>query len=152
MLFDYNNVPKGAKDLKVRNYSDIAGMHCEEVDTSSKTLYKDMHKLGWDMVQTCIKNDGIGLAAPQIGVFKNVFIMIGFVKPDIWSFDGNFHMIINPTLKVEKSWGETPTLFSEGCLSVPGETYGIQRMYNCSAQYYYFDAKNTLKKSIDKLS
>lgn len=152
MLFDYKNAPKGFRAKKVLNYNKIAGRKSEDVDIKSKTLYQDMHKLGWELTKTCIENNGIGLAAPQIGVYKNVFITVGFVRPHFWSFDGYFHMFINPTIKIKKSWGETPCGFTESCLSIPGEKYTIQRMQTISTEYYYFDKNKKLKKSMDQLT
>lgn len=153
MIFDYTgDIPKGMEAQKILNYKKIAGKECQDVDLKAKTLYKQMHKLGWELTKTCLENDGIGLAAPQIGVFKNVFITVGFVKPDFWGFDGSFHMYINPKLTVEKKWGEISTSFPEGCLSVPGETYNIHRMRNISIDYYYFDKNKKLKRSMEKLT
>ncbi len=145
MKFNYTKISDKHKPKKVLNYSKIAGKPCKDIDLKSKTLYKDMEKLGWEMVQTCLKEDGIGLAAPQIGVFKNVFISVGFQKPDTWSFDGHFHMYINPIIKQIKN--PIMTSFPEGCLSVPGETYDIKRPMNIIMEYWYFDDKKHLKKS-----
>lgn len=64
-----------------------------------------------DMAQTMYKADGVGLAAPQIGILRRVFVM------DVG--DGLVEAI-NPEI-IEKK-GEQQE--SEGCLSSPGE-YGI---------------------------
>ena len=64
-----------------------------------------------DMAQTMYKADGVGLAAPQIGILRRIFVM------DVG--DGLVEAI-NPEI-IEKK-GEQQE--SEGCLSSPGE-YGI---------------------------
>lgn len=61
-----------------------------------------------DMVETMLENDGIGLAAPQIG--KNLRIIV--------AMDGENPLIfINPKL-YRHSWGKIEV--EEGCLSIPG--------------------------------
>ena len=61
-----------------------------------------------DMLETLYTNDsGIALAAPQIGVQKQVFV---------WDVDDEPMTIINPT--IVESRGEW--VYDEGCLSIPG--------------------------------
>jgi peptide deformylase len=61
-----------------------------------------------DMFQTLYDSDsGIGLAAPQIGVQKQIFV---------WDMDDTPMVVINPAI-VESS-GEW--VYDEGCLSIPG--------------------------------
>ena len=69
-----------------------------------------LHELLDDMADTMYEADGVGLAAPQIGLLKRVFVvdigegLLEFINPEIVSVDG-------------EQVGE------EGCLSVPGK-YG----------------------------
>ncbi len=61
-----------------------------------------------DMFDTLYASDsGIGLAAPQIGVQKQIFV---------WEIDDEAMVIINP--EIVESSGEW--LYDEGCLSIPG--------------------------------
>ncbi|MBR6101518.1 MAG: peptide deformylase [Ruminococcus sp.] len=64
-----------------------------------------------DMAETLAKANGVGLAAPQVGVLRRVVII------DI--YDGNgIHELINP----EITWrSEETQRVQEGCLSCPGE-------------------------------
>lgn len=64
-----------------------------------------------DMAETMQKADGVGLAAPQIGVLRRMFVM------DVG--DGLIEAI-NPEI-IEKKGKQEET---EGCLSCPGE-YGV---------------------------
>lgn len=64
-----------------------------------------------DMKETLIKADGAGLAAPQIGVLRRVFIVY---------VDGKFYECINPVI-VSESGSQRG---EEGCLSVKGK-YGM---------------------------
>ncbi len=60
-----------------------------------------------EMFETMYEAPGIGLAAPQVGVQKQLFV---------YDNDGNRGAIINPT--ITESDGEW--VFDEGCLSIPG--------------------------------
>jgi peptide deformylase len=76
-----------------------------------------------DMIDTMYENDGVGLAAPQVGILKRV------VTIDV--DDGNIYRMINP--KIIKSSGEQTD--QEGCLSVP-ETKGmVKRPMSVTAVY-----------------
>ncbi|HCA29196.1 MAG TPA: peptide deformylase [Ruminococcaceae bacterium] len=68
-----------------------------------------------DMAETLQKADGVGLAAPQVGVLRRVFIM------DMGDGEGVIE-VINPEF-VEKKGRQEDV---EGCLSCPGE-YGITK-------------------------
>ena len=66
------------------------------------------------MVETMYSADGIGLAAPQVGVQKRLFV---------WDMGDGPRTIVNPHLV--ESDGEW--VYDEGCLSVPGLTWEIVR-------------------------
>ncbi len=85
---------------------------CKEVTVFDKKL----HKLLDDMAETLADANGVGLAAPQVGILRRVVIVD--VGEEILE-------LVNPTL-VETS-GEQ--IGAEGCLSVPGR-YGLVRRPN----------------------
>ncbi len=63
-----------------------------------------------DMFETMYEANGVGLAAPQIGILKRIFVVdVGTEEPEPYVF-------INPVI-LEKSGEQTG---DEGCLSVPG--------------------------------
>lgn len=64
-----------------------------------------------DMAETLHQTDGVGLAAPQVGVLRRAFIM---------DFGEGVIECVNPKIVARKGTQEGP----EGCLSSPGE-YGI---------------------------
>ena len=75
---------------------------------------KKMRAFIEDMAETMYKTDGVGLAAPQVGVSKRIIVVD----------DGNgLQALINPQIiKAEGSqWG------LEGCLSVPGYFGDVER-------------------------
>ncbi len=69
-----------------------------------------------DMVETMYDADGVGLAAPQIGILKRIIVV------DVYDETG-VKVLINPEI-VEMS-GEQIGI--EGCLSVPGESGDVKR-------------------------
>ena len=81
----------------------------EVTDFGEKT-----HQLLEDMKQTLKKANGIGLAAPQIGVLRRIFII---------NLDGVLYECINP--KIIKQSGKQ--IDTEGCLSVRGKYGTVER-------------------------
>ena len=86
------------------------------IDNKIKTLLDDM-------LDTMYENDGVGLAAPQVGILKRV------VTIDV--DDENIFRMINP--KITKSSGEQ--IDQEGCLSVPELKGDVNRPMNVTAVY-----------------
>ncbi len=73
-------------------------------------------RLADDMVTTMYDAPGIGLAAPQVGVQKRLFVY------DLGDGDGP-QTIINPEIReAAGEWG-----YEEGCLSIPGLTFELVR-------------------------
>ena len=77
-----------------------------------------LHQLLDDMADTLIESNGVGLAAPQVGVLRRAVLVLETNVPD--DEDEYIIELINP--EIVESSGEQED--SEGCLSVPGE-YGI---------------------------
>ncbi len=73
-----------------------------------------LERLVDDMLETMYEAPGVGLAAPQIGVSKAVFVA------DIG--DGPFVMVNPEIVEVEGEW-----TWEEGCLSVPERFWPIAR-------------------------
>ena len=78
-----------------------------------------LHKLLDDMKETLIDSGGVGLAAPQVGILRRVFVVdMGEEQPEIVEF-------VNPEI-IELD-GEQ--VGAEGCLSVPGKYGLVKRPY-----------------------
>ena len=80
-----------------------------------KEMTKRTEDLIEDMFETMYQADGVGLAAPQVGILKRI------VAIDVG--DGNQYVLINPEI-IEQSGEQTGY---EGCLSVPGKTGIVTR-------------------------
>ena len=78
-----------------------------------------LHKLLDDMTETLIESGGVGLAAPQVGILRRVFLVdVGMEENEIVEF-------INP--EIIETDGEQ--IGPEGCLSVPGKYGLVKRPY-----------------------
>ena len=73
-----------------------------------------------DMAETMYAAPGVGLAAPQIGVSKRLFIIDVATDEDEPS---DLRVFINPEIIA----AEGETTFNEGCLSFPGVREDIDR-------------------------
>ncbi len=90
----------------------------EVTDFGEKT-----HQLLDDMKETLKKAQGAGLAAPQVGVLRRVFIV---------DVDGKYYECINPTI-VSQSGKQTD---EEGCLSVAGKHGAVTRPYKVTVKAF----------------
>ncbi len=77
-----------------------------------------LHELLDDLKDTLLKADGVGLAAPQVGILRRVAIVIETNVPA--GEEEKIIELINPQI-VNTAGDQTG---AEGCLSAPGE-YGI---------------------------
>lgn len=88
--------------------------------------YPELKKLVADMFETMYHSEGVGLAAPQIGLPISVFVIDGSPLaedfPECKDFKKAF---INPTIEVIED--EAPVSRSEGCLSLPGISENVKR-------------------------
>lgn len=98
--------------LKVREIGDpVLRSKAKEIDeVNKKTL-----DLIDNMFETMYEEDGVGLAAPQVGMLKRIAVV------DIR--EGNKVILINPEIIEE----EGKAIMEEGCLSIPGETGDVIR-------------------------
>jgi peptide deformylase len=95
----------------VRVYGDpVLKQVAREVDDVDGSLVR----LVEDMVETMYDSEGAGLAAPQVGVQKRLFVYDIGEGPEA---------IVNPSLtEMDGEW-----YYNEGCLSIPGLQLGIVR-------------------------
>jgi peptide deformylase len=78
-----------------------------------------LHELIDDMRETLLHADGVGLAAPQVGVLRRVVLVVDTEKEDA-STEEQLIELINPEIVAASGEQTGP----EGCLSIPG-VYGI---------------------------
>lgn len=84
---------------------------------------KEIKKLIRDMNETMIAAEGIGIAAPQVGVNIRLFLV---------RTDEEYRTYINPTLR---GFGWKKIRFEEGCLSVPKVFGPVKRPTSLTITY-----------------
>ena len=92
------------------------------LETSSRidNFDENVASLSKNLIDTMYDSDGIGLAAPQIGVNKRIFV-IDCSREDEKK---DLRVIINPEIEhMSEEWSS----YKEGCLSIPGITEEILR-------------------------
>jgi peptide deformylase len=83
-----------------------------KVDDAIRALVKDM-------AETMYAEEGIGLAAPQVGLLKRILVVDTSPQQE----GQKLQVFINPELVS----AEGRTKYTEGCLSIPGEAEEIER-------------------------
>ena len=101
------------------------------------TDYKELDQLIANMWETMYEADGVGLAAPQVGLSIRLFVCDGSPfaegdKGDPGCKDFK-RVMINPVLFDES---EDTGEMDEGCLSIPGIREGVERPNSISVEYY----------------
>lgn len=111
--------------------SEVLRQRAEEVDLNDKEY---IAKLVEDLKETLVVSEGVGLAAPQIGVSKRVVIVDGTGMADVHDYLADFkRTLINPVIISQSA--EMCT-FNEGCLSVPGIYADVDRPVSMTVEYY----------------
>ena len=80
----------------------------------------EIRQLAKEMLQTMYSSDGIGLAAPQVAIHKQLIVID--CEPD--EPTNQPLILINPAIK---KFSREACLYQEGCLSVPGVYLDVQR-------------------------
>ena len=104
----------------VKENDPILKQKCEEHIRSEET-----EKLVYEMISIMQEHDGIGLAAPQVGVSERLFV--------IGHKETGFVVCINPLVHpIEEAEDE---LFLEGCLSFPHLTMKVKRKNRVACEF-----------------
>lgn len=80
----------------------------------------EIRKIAREMLQTMYSRDGIGLAAPQVGINKQIIVID--IEPD--NPVNPPLVLINPVIK---QFSGDVCLAQEGCLSIPGVYMDVKR-------------------------
>ncbi len=108
--------------LKVRLYPDPI----LQKKAQPLTVFGDEEQKLFDaMIKTMQIEDGVGLAAPQIGVSKRILVALPSEKRD------DTHVLVNPEI-LESSGRE---MGLEGCLSLPGISGEVARAKKIKVRY-----------------
>ena len=101
--------------MAIRTIRQIGDPVLNKVSKEVKEITPRIQELIDDMFETMYAADGVGLAAPQIGIIKQIVV--------IDDRDGGKYALINPVITKEE--GEQDGY--EGCLSLPGYRGTVKR-------------------------
>ena len=101
--------------MALRNIREMGDPVLNKVCKEVKEITPRTRELIQDMVETMYDANGVGLAAPQVGILKRI-VVIDCTGEDLL-------VMINPKI-IEMSGEQTG---SEGCLSVPGKSGIVTR-------------------------
>jgi peptide deformylase len=96
-------------------------------------------QLASDMVETMYEAEGVGLAAPQVGVQRRLFVYDVGEGPRV---------LVNP--RIDDHRGEAP--YDEGCLSVPGLSFEIVRPAEVHLVGYDLEGNEVSIEADDRLA
>ena len=101
--------------MALRNGREIGDPILEKICRPVKEINDRTRELIGDMYETMREANGVGLAAPQVGILKRIVV--------IEVEEGESYVLINPEITAQD--GEQTGY--EGCLSVPGMTGIVTR-------------------------
>ena len=114
---------KEGKKMAIRTIRTIGDPILEKKSKPVKEMNERLLELINDMFDTMYEANGVGLAAPQVGILKQIFVV------DIG--DGKCYVAINPEIT---PLGEEVQTGEEGCLSVPGKEGVVTRPMKLSVK------------------
>ena len=119
--------------------------------TKSKDVVKfdsELHTLLDDMYDTMIVENGVGLAAIQVGIPLNILIInLPSEEEDIQEKE-NLIEAVNPVITHK----DGSQLFLEGCLSVPGFNEEIKRAQHIIVEYFNRNGEKQTMEAEDFLA
>jgi peptide deformylase len=104
---------------------------CEVINAHT---YPQLSEIVAAMYRVMFDNEGMGLAAPQVGINARLFLM---------HHNAHGYVCINP--RIEKSSEET-SVRGEGCLSYPGEKVMVERPVEVRVTYQNLRGAKVKKK------
>ena len=124
--------------MAIRNIRQVGDPILRKTSKEVKEVNDRIKILLEDMAETMYKADGVGLAAPQVGLLKRVIVV------DIRDEQGLIKLV-NPEI-IEKD-GEQ--IGVEGCLSVPGKNGYVERPKTVTVEYTDLDGNIQRKTATD---
>jgi peptide deformylase len=107
--------PKSAAVPLVRSDDGRLRVACRPVGR----VRKEHVRIASNLLKTMLANNGIGIAAPQIGRMERICIVMRDLKPGLAPCP-----LFDPVIV---AWSKTEIEIEEGCLSFPGETVRVRR-------------------------
>jgi len=108
--------------MAIRKIITIENELLRKVSKQVKAFDENLENLLDDMRETLIKSTGVGLAAPQIGVLKRIFVVL---------CNNDYIEVINPKIVESSGIQDGP----EGCLSIPGKQCNVKRASKITVEF-----------------
>ena len=124
------------RNLRYDN-DEILKKHSREIEVIDDKI----KELAQDMMETMHKFEGVGLAAPQVGVLKRLIVI------DLYE-EGMQFTLINPEIK--KAKGEQ--IVDEGCMSFPNQFGKVKRPKELEVEALDINGKKVRIKAKDLLA
>ena len=102
--------------MAIRNMREYGDEKIKKKSKEVEVVDDKIRELIQDMKDTMHKYNGVGLAAPQIGILKRIIVI------DLYD-EGECFALVNPVL--EKAKGKQ--VVDEGCLSFPNQFAKVER-------------------------
>lgn len=117
--------------MAIRNIREIGDKVLTKVSKEVKEVDKKLLVLIDDMLDTLYNAEGVGLAAPQVGILRRVVVI------DVSEEGDEPIILINPEI-IETSGCQVG---DEGCLSVPGKVGTVERPNYVKVKAYDINMK-----------
>lgn len=118
-----------------KDEDEILRKKCKSIDVISDSI----KSLAKDMIETMISLEGLGLAAPQIGILKRLIVVDN---------ESEYMVLINPV--IINSEGQQ--LSNEGCLSLPGFSGSVVRPKKVTVEALNEDGNKIVVEGEDLLA
>jgi peptide deformylase len=106
--------------------------HLKKICAAVETVDAEVQALARDMLQTMYHAPGVGLAAPQVGALRRLFVMDCSGK----EAPADPMVLINPAVV----WvSEEKNVYNEGCLSIPEMYEDVERPARAVVQFLDID-------------
>lgn len=139
-LIIYSKPGHSAKLATILNKKDSLLLRTPSKDIKKIKNNKDLSALIEKLKLTLDKENGVGIAAPQIGINRNIFLFLRMDKRK-----HPVQVAINPRI-ISRS-GETFCFLYDGCLSVP-EKYGNSQRYSWIEVEYTNEKGELIKEKL----
>lgn len=124
------------RGIKLRG-EEILRKKCKPI----KEINERIRILSEDMIDTMNAADGVGLAAPQVGIMKRIFVAMPYPEDE----EPKVYVMINPEIIESEGVQES----GEGCLSVPGYMGLVDRPQRVKVKYTDVDGNDCVEEFED---
>lgn len=128
----------------IENESETNILREESTELSEEDLFSPEYELLAERMINTVTHpsvDGVGLAAPQIGINRKVVVVQRFDKP-------NKPFEVYPNISIV-SYSDSTILSKEGCLSVPNQRHSVERAAKIKIQYFSIEKEQNVSEEIE---